>query len=393
MSKALPQDAGLLAGIRVLDLSQGIAGPCCGAILRAQGADVVKVEPPTGDWARGMGMQREGFTPVVVAYNAGKRGLCVDAGLPQGREALVRIAAQVDVVVQNFRPGVVERLGLAYSDCARLNPRLVYLSISGYGASGPMAALPATDGNMQAHTGIMARNRDGAGVPRRVGIFLADVAAAQHGAQLVSAALYRRALDGRGRHLQISLLEACAQLQASNILETAWGAPAGGPPSAPAGVFATSDGYLMLTTLNNAMFERLCHALGRPGWITDARFASNSKRLACQDVLHHLVAERLREQTTQAWCVVLAVGDVLHSAVASYEDLIADAQTRHAQIFQTVHQPGIGDLPLARVPGCAPAPVLPAPRIGQQSVRVLSDYGFAQLDIAQLVACGAVIPG
>ena len=173
-----PTDEPLLQGLRVLDLSQGIAGPYCGDILQQQGAEVIKVEPPAGDWARHMGATRDGFSAVVLAYNVGKSGLCVDAGMEEGRRVLQKLASQVDVVIQNFRPGVVERLGLDYATLVPRNERLVYVSISGFGSDGPMVNAPATDSVMQAMSGMMYANRPASGRPLKVGLYLADIAAA-----------------------------------------------------------------------------------------------------------------------------------------------------------------------------------------------------------------------
>ncbi len=209
-------DEPLLAGLRVLDLGQGIAGPYCAAILQQQGAQVVKVEPPQGDWARKMGLSHEGFSAVVLAYNAGKSGLCIDAGTAAGQAVLARMAAQVDVVIQNFRAGVADRLNIGYAALSAVNPRLIYASISGFGPDGPLAQLPATDTVMQAVGGLMWGNRDAAGQPRRVGVYLADLATAMYAAQAISAALYRRGITGRGRHIELSLFEACCALQATH---------------------------------------------------------------------------------------------------------------------------------------------------------------------------------
>jgi crotonobetainyl-CoA:carnitine CoA-transferase CaiB-like acyl-CoA transferase len=379
----------LLQGIRVLDLSQGIAGPYCGSILQQQGAEVIKVEPPSGDWARSMGIARNGFSAVVLAYNAGKSGLCVDAGTDAGGDVLRRLAQQVDVVIQNFRPGVVDRLGIGYAALAVSSPRLIYVSISGFGPDGPLADTPATDNVLQAMTGMMHANRSASGSPQKIGLYLADISAALYASQLVCAALYRRSLTGKGRHIELSLLEACAALQASNIADAVFSAsgPVARSATAPGGVFRVVDGFMTLGTLNNAMFARLCSALGVEGWANDDRFASNQSRLAHADVLNAEVGVLLQAGSAAQWLKKLQAADVLHAAVGTYQDLLQNPQVDHARIFSEVHNAGLPPVPRPRHPGCFDAGVgsISAPQVGEHSLEVLTEYGFTPSEITALL--------
>lgn len=389
-----PVDEHLLEGLCVLDLSQGIAGPYCADILQKQGAEVVKVEPPAGDWARNMGATRDGVSAVVLAYNIGKSGLCVDASMEAGREVLQKLARQVDVVIQNFRPGVVERLGLDYGSLAPHNERLVYVSISGFGAHGPLVDSPATDSVMQAMSGMMQANRSASGQPQKVGLYLADIAAAIYASQLVSAALYRRCITGKGRHLALSLLEACAALQASNIVDAVFstGVPASAA-TAPSGVFAVSDGFITLSTLNNGMFSRLCDVLDAPHLAKDARFLSNKMRLENAQAINQYVAGILEGKSLSAWLDRLQAADVLHSGVNSYESLLAHPQVTHAGIFTELDMGEWPSLPIARQPGCAAGDSKArVPRLGEHSAEVLARFGFAPEDISALMAQKAVLP-
>ncbi|MES2910309.1 MAG: CoA transferase [Pseudomonadota bacterium] len=387
-------DEPLFHGLRVLDLSQGIAGPYCGDILQQQGAEVIKVEPPAGDWARHMGNTRDGFSAVVLAYNAGKSGLCVDAGMEAGRNVLQKLAQQVDVVIQNFRPGVVQRLGLDYGTLAPHNKRLVYVSISGFGANGPLVDAPATDSVMQAMSGMMHANRHVSGQPQKVGLYLADIAAALYASQLVSAALYRRSLTGKGRHLELSLLEACAALQASNIVDAVFSA--GTPASAataPSGVFAVSDGFITLSTLNNGMFSRLCDVLEAGHLAADERFSSNKLRLTNAEGLNEEVACILKCQPLSFWLPKLQAADVLHAQVSTYEGLLVHPQVMHAGIFSQVDVDGLPPLPRARQPGCTAGDrKAGVPRLGEHTEEVLARYGFAPEEIVALMAQKAVLP-
>jgi len=230
------------AGIRVLDVSQGFAGPYCGAILARGGASVIKVEPPAGDWARTIGGSIEGHTAFSLVPNIGKRGICIDGGKAAGRDLLAKLAASTDIVIQNFRPGVVERLQIADHQLRPDNPGLIYVSILGFGP-GPYAKRPATDTIIQGFTGMMTMNRDANGTPRRIGMLAVDTAAGVYAAQQVGAALYRR-LSGRGgQHIKVSLVEVAAAFQAMPIVDDALrrrGQP-DVPLSVPIGTFATAD--------------------------------------------------------------------------------------------------------------------------------------------------------
>jgi len=379
-------------GLRVLDISQGIAGPYCAQILWQQGADVVKVEPPDGDWGRHVGVTRGADSALSIAYNAGKRGLCVDARGPDGRQLLGRLARQADVVVQNFRPGVAARLGVGYADLAADCPQQVYVSISGYGQDGPFADAPASDSVMQADSGLMVANQAADGEPRRIGLLMADIATALYAAQAASAALYRQARGGGGAHVELSLFQACAALQVQDILahEIA-GMRVAGPVSAPNGVFDTADGRLSVLALNNEQFARLCRALDRPQWLADPAYADNASRMARRDTLHRDIADQLRQHPSDYWVERLAREDVLHARVRGYDDLAAHPQARHLGLLQPLPQPGGAPLPYARAPGLPAGRALAAaPAIGQHSRQVLADWGLPATDIDALLRAGIV---
>jgi len=378
--------------IRVLDISQGIAGPYCAQILWQHGADVIKVEPPAGDWGRNVGTVRDGHSALSITYNAGKRGLCLDAGTESGRALLRRLALQADVVVQNFRPGVAERMGVGYEALAAQKPDLVYVSISGYGTDGPYASAPASDSVMQADSGLMFTNQDENGQPRRIGMLLADVATALYAAQATSTALYKRLKTGQGSHVELSLLQACAALQLNSIVEySIAGERPAGAVSAPNGVFPTADGSLSVLALNDNQFARLCRALDRPGWLQDERFADNASRMANRDFLHGEIAEQLRQQSTASWMAKLEQHEVLHAPVRDYAAVIEHPQAQQQGLFQALHQPGLPPLPFVTVPTPGEQRGLrPAPRIGEHSLAILHEAGLGQEEIDALQAAGVV---
>ncbi len=368
-----------LAGLTVLDLSQGIAGPSCCAILRQQGARVIKIEPPEGDWGRHMGRGKDGHTAISIAYNTGKESVVVDARTEAGRATLQGLAAQADVLVQNFRPGVAERLGVGQAALAERHPRLVYVSISGYGPEGPWSRLPALDTTVQAVTGLMHLNRDAQGQPRRIGFFVVDIATGLYAAQAIAARLYQVARTGRGRHIEVSMLQTAAALQSYEILDAAL-FPAGGPAAfnAPTGLFPTADGMLYVSMLNDAMFQRLAQVLGFADWTADASLRSSAGRLPRAAELTARLASAVAQHPTAHWETVFEANDILFGRVRQPADLLTDAQARHMGIFGDLSQDGLGALPWPGLPGGGPhqAPPGTAPALGEHTEAVLREFGL-----------------
>lgn len=382
-------------GLKILDVSQGIAGPYCAHILWQQGAEVIKVEPPSGDWGRFVGVLKGPQSALSVQFNAGKRSLAIDTSQEKGREVIAKLAMSADIIVQNFRPGVAKRMGLDYETWSVKKPDLVYVSISGYGQDGPYAFAPASDSVMQADTALMFTNQDEHGVPRRIGALVADVATGLYAAQALSAALYQRLARGVGTHVEVSLFEACAAFQGMQILEYAMvGKTPGGAVSAPNGVFDTADGKMTVLALNNDQFARLCKALAQEEWLSDERFADNASRMAHKQLINGEVNKVMKQRTNEAWMERLKQHEVLHAPVRDYEGLIHHPQSSHLNMFQSLMQPGVGPLPYAGLPA-APhrRPVTSAPVIGEHSTAILSEAGWDAGDISRLIASGIVKQG
>jgi len=381
-------------GLRVLDLSQGIAGPYCAALLAQQGADVVKVEPPSGDWSRTIASAREGLSAHAITCNAGKRSIALDASKPRARELLLRLARQADVLVQNYRPGAIERMGLAYETLAGENPRLVYLSITGFGPDGPEAHKAGSDSVLQALTGIAYANRGADGVPRRVPFVLPDTATALYAAQALGAALYARERHGKGCHLRVSLLEACASFLGGSILEAALFPDAKVALTVPSGVFRTSDGWLTLVAVNDASFAAVLRALGLDAWLSDPRFTTMEARQRNAAAVNDEVARRLATDTTERWGERLAAHDALFAPVLDYGGLRSWPQALHAGVFLDFPQPPYGRVPLPRLPGfsreSSEKNISPAPRIGEHTTEVLLELGLDSSQIAALAAAGTI---
>jgi len=380
------------AGLKVLDLSQGIAGPYCAALLAQQGADVIKVEPPGGDWIRNAGGGHEGMTPLAIAGNLGKRSIVVDAQKPAGRDLILRMAARAEVVIENNRPGVIERLGLGYGAVAASNPAVIYVSITGFGPDGPDAQKAGTDSILQSLTGMAHRNRDPDGTPRRMPLLIPDTVTAVYAAQAVGAALYARGRDGKGRHLKLSLFESAAAFQAAQIVENRIFAGAAPPPNTvPAGVFRTRDGHLSLSAVTEGHFRAAMRVLGLEAWIDDPRFATPAERKKHAAFVNEEVGRRLAEQTTAHWVEKLGAADALFAEIADYPAYVDSAQAKHLGVFASLAQPPYGELPVPRMPGADHSWALrPAPHAGENGEEILRELGLDDAAIAELKASATI---
>ncbi len=382
-------------GLRVLDMSQGVAGPSCGVMLGQNGAEVIKVEPPEGDWIRLMGGGRDGLTALAIVNNIGKRSICVDARQAAGRALIEKLAAKADVMIENFRPGVMQKLGLDYEALAKINPALIYLSVTGFGDAGPWVQKPGTDSVLQAFTGMAWLNREDSGKPKRMGMLVPDTISGLYATQAVGAALFARTRTGLGRHLKISLAECCAAFQSAPIVDDALFAGQSKPPVVvPSGVFATADGHMVLVSLRADMWARLCVALGREDWLQEPRYADNALRGQHAAEINQRVADILATRPTQDWIAIIEKADVLCTEVQDYAQLRAHPQMQAMAYFGELAQAPYDTLPLPYLPGTprdsAPPP---APRAGQHTREILRELAFSETDLAELENTNIVVQG
>jgi formyl-CoA transferase len=391
-----------LGDVRVLDISRALAGPFCTMMLGDLGADVIKVERPiVGDESRGWGPpfvgspseSYPGESAYYLAINRNKRSLTVNFKDPAGQEIIKQLASQSDVLVENFRTGVLEKMGLGYEQMHALNPRLVYCSISGYGRTGPYAERPGYDFIIQAEGGIMGITGPEEGPPSRVGVSIVDITTGMFASTAILAALRARDLTGQGQLLDLSLLDSAAAIlanMASNYL-------AGGTEPrrmgnahfniAPYEVFRARDRWITLGALNARQWELLCEALGRPDIKDDPRFATNQDRVTNRAVLAQALNEVFATRDADEWLSKLQNVGIPCGPINTIPDVFnhPQAETRNLKIF--VEHPTIGRLSLPGFPykfSSTPAEVLrPPPLLGEHNQEVLVDllgYSIEQVD-------------
>ena len=380
-------------GLRVLDLGQGIASPYCAMLLGVYGADVIKVEPPEGDWSRFLGTTYGSHTTLSAVYNRGKHSLCLDMKHKDGIAIAKRLARDSDVLIEGFRPGVAARLGLGYEELSRDNPGLIYLSISGFGQSGPYSKRPGSDSVAQAFSGLVSVNPGNDGVPHRVGTTISDVVTGVYAFQAIATTLFARMTTGTGRWIDVNLAQSTAALighkVAEHVLE-------GGAPRAlnvPAGTYQCSDGWMMVTLVNEAQYQRLCGAIGREDLATDSRFNDFARRADSADALIPQLREIFRTQPVEVWLARLHAADVIAERIHNPSEWLHSPHVEATKAAVRHDTPGVGPVYSARTPGIASLSedhLRPAPDIGQDSVAVLLEAGYDRAAIDELIKAGAV---
>jgi formyl-CoA transferase len=393
---------GPLDGVRVLDLTRALAGPYCTLMLGDMGADVVKVElPDGGDEARGWGPPFiEGESTYFMSISRNKQSITLNLKHEKSREVLRRLVERSDVLVENMRPGAIGRLGFGYEDARKINPRLVYCSISGYGQTGPRAQQPAYDQVLQGMGGAMSLTGHPGGQPTKFGIPIADIAAGMFGAYAVASALYAREKTGKGQWIDTSMLGgqvALLTFQAGRYFATGTAPGLAGnrhPSIAPYETFSASDGYVNVACGTERMWAAFCRALGLDDLLDDPRFAKNSDRVTNREALAERIEARMKEQTVAEVVAALEAVDVPVGRVATLADVFSDPQTEHLGLRLPVRHPKAGEISVTGFPwklSETPAEVrLPPPLLGEHTDAVLRELGYGDEEVARLRADGAL---
>ena len=389
----------MLDGIRVLDLSRVIAGPYCATLMADLGADVIKVERPgRGDDLRAW--RGNGMSATVAAINRNKRGIAVDLQQPEGGKLVFELARRADVVVENFLPGVADKLGLGYDSVSAVNPAAVYVSVTGFGQSGPHARRAGYNTIAQGMSGIMALTGMPGHPPTKVGGSVSDLAAAFLAFGVANAALAHRLRTGRGQHLDVSLLastlallpDPVAHYFESNRRPTRAGNR--NPYLSPAEAFRTRDGWVQVVVMNPDQYARFARALGDGSLASDPKFATNDTRVANHDEFKARVERALSRETTAVWVARFESEQVAAGPIYEFDEVFEDPQVKHLGLVKSIEQPGYGTARMLDFPvGASATPGTirrPAPGLGEHTAEVLAELGLPKSEIDRFATAGIV---
>jgi CoA:oxalate CoA-transferase len=377
---------GPLDGIKVLDLSRVLAGPYCTALLADLGAEVIKLEPPAGDDYRHIGPFRGGESALFTLNNRGKKSVVLDLKEPGDLEVAQTLAARVDVVVENFRPGVAARLGLGAETLRAANPRLIYCSISGFGQDGPFKDLPAYDLVVQAMSGLMAATGEEGGAPLKAGESIADLVAGLFASWSIMAALVRRNTTGQGATLDVAMYDALFSMLTTSHAQHFYGGILPGrvgnrhPLSTPFGCFRTRDGQVVIAVLNAGQFRRLAALVGKPEIADDPRFATDSSRTEHEPALRSLIEEWSGRLTTEEAIATLSAQGLPTAPIWTIAEAAENAHSAARGLVSRLEHPVLGEAPVVGQPvrfdGAKPVASTAAPRLNGDIAAVLKDFGL-----------------
>lgn len=384
--------SGPLAGVRVLDFSSAVTGPFCTMLMGDLGADVIKIEAAGGDILRHLNLTfKAGVGSWFVNFNRNKRSIQLDLKHPQARRAVLQMTAQSDVLVHNFRPGVMERLGLDYATVRTYNPKIVYLSISGFGSEGPYAHKPCYDPVIQGMSGI-AFVQGGKGKPTFVRMALADKMTSMNAIYHVLAGLVAATRRGVGQEIKLSMIDSLLSFIAPDCMFGYTFVPDDefrhlSISDAVIQPLPTQDGYVIICAVTNQQWERMCRALGKPDWI--AQYPTPGERTAHATDILAALETLLPQKTTQEWLAIFEAADVPCGPVYTFDEVLQDPQLAWNQTFIEYDHPVAGRIRGVNVPGkfsATPTCVRHhAPALGEHTIEILQEFGFTPEQIAALL--------
>lgn len=379
-----PSWAGPLQGIRVLDFTRVLAGPSASLALADLGAEIIKIEPPgTGDETRTFPPFRDGESHYFLSVNRGKKSIVLDLKTEAGVALARDLAAKCDILIENYRPGVMDRFGLGYEALSAINPGLIYCSISGFGMTGPLKDRPSFDIVLQALSGALSVNGEPGVPPTKLGIPLGDLVGGINGPIAILAALHERNATGRGRLIDISLLDGMIGLL-GYIAQLAFFTgqdpkPQGSqhPNLVPYGIFPAKDGQIIIACLTNSFWSRICESLGQPGWVADTRFDTIEKRRDSRETVNAMISEITRHRTVDELVDLFTRYQVPHAPIMGVTEALAQPQAVARDMVVEVEHPTMGKIPIVgrsiKFPGAQqPTPSAP-PVMGQHTDEILSD--------------------
>ena len=395
----------ILEGVKVLDLTNVLSGPFASLHLALLGAEVIKIEnPKEGDLARKLGIVPE-FNKILMgtsflAQNCNKKSVSLNAKSPEGKAIFKRLAQDADVVIENFRPGVMNRLGIGYDVLKELNPKLIYCAISGFGQTGPDADKPAYDQIIQGLSGEMAINGDERLNPLRAGFPVCDTVGGLNAAFAVMAALFHRERSDEGQFIDIALLDSIMPLMgwvAANLLIGDSEPVVMGNDNftaAPSGTFKTQDGFINIAANKQEQWEAVCEVLGTPELKTDPRFQERDTRKKNRKVLTPLLEARLAERTTAVWVRLLNDQDVPSGEILGLGDALRQPQIQHRGVLQKIATPGVGEIEVfgltALFEKSSGKVETPPPTLGQHNQEILGRLGLGETELAELKSKGVI---
>jgi crotonobetainyl-CoA:carnitine CoA-transferase CaiB-like acyl-CoA transferase len=389
-----------LQGLRVLDVTQVMAGPFCSMLLADLGADVIKIEPPAGDSTRQMPGAIDGDSPSFNAVNRGKRSVVINLKTAGGRRVFTHLASSTDILVENYRPGVMTSLGLDYPTLSAINPRLIYASISGYGQTGPDRKKGGFDLIAQGVSGIMSVTGELGGPPIKAGLPITDLGAALFALVAILAAVNHRHHSGAGQQVDTSLVDAGVALSVWEATEYFGG---GGAPeplgsahrmNAPYQAIRCADGYITLGAANDRLFRRLCDVLGHTEWTEVPEFVDNAKRVANRTFLASRIEEITVSKPRAHWLALLDANDIPCGPINDYPQVFSDPQVVARQMVVDTNHPTLGPIKTLGSPmkmSATPPDVSGrAPRLGEHTGEVLAESGFTLDEISALRQANAI---
>jgi CoA:oxalate CoA-transferase len=386
-----------LEDIVVLDLTRVLAGPYCAMILANMGAKIIKVErPDVGDDSRSFGPYKDGQSAYFVSLNRGKKSIAIDLKKPEGKQIIKELTEVSDVVLENFRPGTMKKLGLSYDVLSKINPRIIYAAVSGFGHSGPYSQRPAYDMIAQALGGIMSITGQPGGEPTRVGSSIGDIIAGMFGAIGIISAIYERVFTGKGQIVDVAMLDGQVAVLENAIARYAINGEVPGPigsrhPSiTPFGGFKTKDSWVIIACGNQAIWERFCQAVNRGDLLEVEEFKTNEKRTENYEKIKPILNEITIQKTTKEWLKIFESASVPASAINTVDKLFNDPQVKARKMIIETEQPGMGKIYVAGNPiklSTLTEELVtdPAPRIGEHTDEILQSLlNYDDTRISQL---------